>query len=270
MLKLAPSCSPHAERPCPQHRALPRGKWDGCKCIPNVEHQVHRRGAGIGFQRACRRQVGGAPSGAPGGSAPGNAGGNATAASVMYKAAYKVDGQTASKSGQTYAATGADESAVRVTNAGKLTLTDAKITTSGNTSSQDSSSFYGLNAGVLADAGSQITLSDSSVTTTGSGANGVFATGSGSSVTLSNVTIKATADGGHGVMATNGGTLTLSNVDMERPELARPLATDRGGGTITVNGGTMKTSGTNSPGIYSTGAITVTGATYWPPAPRPP
>lgn len=52
------------------------------------------------------------------------------------------------------------------------------------------------------------------MTTSGSGANGVFATGSGTSITLSDVTIKATAQGGHGVDATLGGTLTLTNVDI--------------------------------------------------------
>jgi hypothetical protein len=39
------------------------------------------------------------------------------------------------------------------------------------------------------------------------------------------------------------------------------IATDRGGGTIKVIGGTYRTSGQSSPGLYSTGAITVTGAT---------
>ncbi len=39
------------------------------------------------------------------------------------------------------------------------------------------------------------------------------------------------------------------------------IATNRGGGTITATGGTIITSGTDSPGIYSTGAITIVGAT---------
>jgi len=38
------------------------------------------------------------------------------------------------------------------------------------------------------------------------------------------------------------------------------IATDRGGGTITATGGTVTTSGQDSPGIYSTGAITVSNA----------
>jgi hypothetical protein len=177
-------------------------------------------------------------------------------------AAYKQDGGTETQTGQTYAATQTDESAVYVTNGGSLTLADGTITSTGDTSSTDNSSFYGLNAAVLAEAGSTIDLSGSTVTTSGTGANGVFATGSGSSVTIENVTIHATGNGGHGVMATQGGTMTLTNVDMTTAGASSgAIATDRGGGTINVTGGNVTTSGQNSPDIYSTGDITVTGGT---------
>ncbi|HVO43032.1 MAG TPA: hypothetical protein VMT34_10430 [Aggregatilineales bacterium] len=176
--------------------------------------------------------------------------------------AYAQSGGSVTRTDQTYMASSTDESAVYVTNGGTFDLTNATITSSGNTSSQDNSSFHGLNAAVLAADGSTIKLSNSSVTTSGTGANGVFATGTGSSVTLSRVTIKATADGGHAVMATNAGSLVLTDVDMVTAGAhSGAIATDRGGGTISVTGGTVVTSGQDSPGIYSTGAITVTGAT---------
>jgi hypothetical protein len=180
----------------------------------------------------------------------------------VYKitAAYAQDGGNETKDAEIYTATETDQSAIYVNNSGKLTLTFADITTSGNTSSQDNSSFFGLNAAVLAAGGSTISLSDSTIATSGKGANGVFATDAGSSVTLSNVTIQAGADGGHGVMATNGGSLTLTNVDINTAGgSSAGIATDRGGGTIKVTGGSVVTSGQNSPDIYSTGAISVTG-----------
>jgi hypothetical protein len=59
--------------------------------------------------------------------------------------------------------------------------------------SQDNSSVYGLNAAMLAEAASQITLSNATNSTIGTGANGAFATGSGSSVTLARVAIPATS-----------------------------------------------------------------------------
>ena len=137
------------------------------------------------------------------------------------------------------------------------------IKTSGGTSSQDNSSFAGLNAGLLATAGGVITVTGGTIATSGTGANGAFATGAGSSVTLNGVTINASADGAHAVMATQTGSMTLTNVTMTTAGgSASAIATDRGGGTINVTGGTVATSGMNSAGIYSTGAITVTGTTF--------
>ena len=181
--------------------------------------------------------------------------------STTTSAAYQQSGGNETKTNQTYTASNTDESAVYVTNGGTLTLTNSTIITSGNTSSQDNSSFYGLNAAVLAESGSAITISNSSITTSGTGANGAFATGSGSSVTLANVTITATADGGHGVMATQGGAVTLTDVNIATTGgSSAPIATDRGSGTITMKGGSMTASGQNSPCIYSTGVITVSGS----------
>ncbi len=175
---------------------------------------------------------------------------------------YNLSGGSASKTGETLNATEDDQSAVLVTGDSLLTMSGMKITTIGNTSSMDSSSFYGLNAAVLAKAGSEISLADSTVETTGTGANGVFAAGENARVKLSNVTIQCKATGAHGVDATLGGTLTLENVNITTAGdgAAAAIATDRGGGTITVTGGTVLTTGAKSPAIYSTGSITATGA----------
>ncbi len=184
-----------------------------------------------------------------------------TGNSYTITATYQLDGGSEDISGQTYTADDKDKSAIYVLNGGILTLKDAIITTSGDTSSQDNSSFYGLNAAVLAASGGMIDLSDSTITTSGLGANGAFATGSGSSVTLSNVTIYATGDGGHGVMATQGGVLMLNQVTMTTAgKNSGVVATDRGSGTITMVGGSALASGQDSPAIYSTGNITISGA----------
>ena len=183
--------------------------------------------------------------------------------SVTYNATYKLDGGAASQSGQSYTATAADTSGVWVTNSGVLILTSPVIRTSGNTSSTDNSSFYGLNAALLATAAGSATVTGGSIATSGTGANGAFATGAGSSLTLNGVAINATGDGGHAVMATQGASLTLTNVTMNTAGgSASAIATDRGGGAINVTGGAIATSGSNSAGIYSTGAIAVSGATF--------
>lgn len=52
-----------------------------------------------------------------------------------YYAAYKLNGGTASQTGQTYSASATDTSGVWVTNSGVLTLENCIITTNGDTSS---------------------------------------------------------------------------------------------------------------------------------------
>lgn len=62
-------------------------------------------------------------------------------------------------------------------------------------------------------------------------------------------------------MATLGGSLTLTDVHVVTSgKNGAPIATDRGSGTVTVTRGTISSSGTDSPGIYSTGVINVTDA----------
>jgi uncharacterized protein (TIGR03437 family) len=198
---------------------------------------------------------------AQGGTPPGGTPPGGTTTTVTYNATYTLNGGTATQSNQTYSATATDTSGVWVTNSGVLTLSNPIITTSGNTSSTDSSSFAGLNAGLLVTSGSA-TVTGGTITTGGTGANGAFAYNTGSTVSLTNTTINATGDGGHAVMATGGATLTTSNVNMTTTGgSSSAVATDRGGGTITVNGGIVTTGGNNSADIYSTGNISVTGAT---------
>jgi hypothetical protein len=191
---------------------------------------------------------------------PGGSDGNSAATGA---ATYSQSGGTVTKSNQTIIASKQNESAVKITNSGVFTLTDSTVSKTGDTSSMDDSSFYGLNAAILAESGSKITLSNITITTTGSGANGVFATGQGSTINLTDVTINCTNTGAHGVDATMAGILNLMNVDIATAGngASAGIATDRGGGTIDVTGGTVTTSGTKSPPIYSTGKITVSGAT---------
>jgi hypothetical protein len=197
------------------------------------------------------------PSGQPSGQPPGGGG-----SSPQYTptGAYTLSEGTATKSG-TITATEDNQSGVLVTG-GTLTLDNAQITTSGNSSSADESSFYGLNAGVLANNGGTIKMKRGSVTTTGSGANGVFAYGAGV-INLDGTRIKATGEYAHGIMASGGGVITASNLNISTAGgSSAPIATDRGSGTITVTGGSFTSSGNNSPGLYSTGKLTATRARF--------
>ena len=193
----------------------------------------------------------------PGG--PGGPGGGETL-NIKTTATYNFNTK-ANKTSMTIKASKKDESGVKTTAGGVLTLSNSTITTTGDSSSMDGSSFYGLNAAVLAEAASTIDLTNCTIRTSGTGANGVFASGSGAQIQLKDVTIYCTADGAHGVDATLKGTLSLTNVDITTAGAhGAAIATDRGEGTITVSGGTHHTSGAASPGIYSTGDIKISGA----------
>ena len=185
-------------------------------------------------------------------------GGTSSASPYTFSGSYTLDGKTGKETNANYTADTDDTSAVYVLNCSKLTLINPTISTRGNSSSMDASSFYGLNAAVLAASDSYVEITGGSVTTTGSGANGVFATGKGTTINLTGITINCTGEGGHGVDATLEGVLNLKDVDIiTAGSHGAAIATDRGSGIINVDGGKVATYGRDSPGIYSTGTISV-------------
>lgn len=178
-------------------------------------------------------------------------------------AVYSVSGQTASKSGETYTATKANQSGVMASKSANLTLANVTINkTGGDTTSEDESNFYGLNAALVAKSGSKVTISGSKINTSADGSNGVFSTGSGSVVNVSDTTINTTKNSSRGLDATMTGTINANNVTVNTAGThCAAIATDRGNGTVNVKGGSMTTTGKDSPGIYSTGKISASDAT---------
>jgi hypothetical protein len=172
------------------------------------------------------------------------------------------EGGAATRSSETISATGKCTSGVKVSNHGTYTLDNCEVRTTGNTTSMENSSFYGLNAGVLALSDGKVVMTGGSIVTRGTGANGAFACGKGTVVQLSKVMIGCTASGARGVDATLGGTVNCTDVDIKTAGngAAAAISTDRGGGQVTFTRGTAVTSGTRSPAIYSTGDISVSDA----------
>lgn len=128
----------------------------------------------------------------------------------------------------------------------------------GNSSNGGQSNFYGLNAAVITQGGSELVLQNVTVTTDADGANAVFSTGDGSVVSIKNIKIHTHANSSRGLDATYGGMITADKVDITTEGAhCAAFATDRGEGTVTVNGGVARTSGEGSPVIYSTGDISV-------------
>ncbi len=178
---------------------------------------------------------------------------------------FTLSGGSATETNQTYTATLTDQSSVYVLNSGHLTLNTCTMQKTGDSSNLNNSSQYGLNAAILATTSSSIILNGGSVTSNASGANGLFATGSSTTVNMTNGTITTGGDLSHGVDVTYGGTITLYGVNITTTGASSSaLATDFGGGTVNVTGGTISASNTSqnshSAGIYSTGSISVSGA----------
>ncbi len=184
--------------------------------------------------------------------------------SVLYGQTYSQSSGTTTLSGQTYSSSTADLSAVKVTG-GTLNLSNSTISSSGNTSSTDNSSFYGLNAVILAYTSSGAAIINSSgntISSTGTGANGIFAYGK-AVITTTGDKFTHTGGGGHAIMCSGGGAITVINDTAETSGgSSSTIATDRGSGTITITGGSYTANGNNSAAIYSTGKITCTDATF--------
>lgn len=215
-----------------------------------------------------------APSGeAPSGEAPSDApsgasqpGGGADTTTFDYNGSYtgalEADGEEVSSEGESTEATQAGQNAALAQNGGTLSITNGTLTKSGDDTDADNCNFYGLNSILLSvGEGSVVNVSDTTLSATSQGSNGIFATDSGT-VSAKNVTISTTADNSRGLDATYGGTIDASDIEVTtQGDHSAALATDRGGGTISVDGATLSTAGSGSPLIYSTGDIEVSDAT---------
>lgn len=161
-----------------------------------------------------------------------------------------------------YISENTDENALRVE--GSVTYSGTALSiqkTSGDTSNTESSDFYGLNAGFLSLDGASATLTDSIITTSAQGANGIFAYGSNTNVTVSNTSITTSADNSGGIDVTGKASIQASNLNIEtNGQSSAAIRSDRGGGTLNVTQGTYTTNGTGSPAVYCTADITVTDA----------
>ena len=163
--------------------------------------------------------------------------------------------------GGTYTSTSADENAIRADNTITASLTDVTVTKSaGAASNSDASSFYGLNAAILALGGATLNITGGSVTASAEGANGVFAY-DGATINISDTTIDVSGGNAGGIEVAGGGIMNATNLTVTS-KVKAAIRSDRGGGTLTVNGGTYTTSGSSgAPAVYSTAKVTVSNAT---------
>lgn len=199
---------------------------------------------------------------------PGGPGGQRT--EVKYAGATELT-TAATETGKTYESTKADESALMVSTKDGVTIDQPTVSKMGDSDGGDNCSFYGQNAAVLVKGGSTTTIKGGSITSDGTGANGVFSyggngghnggDGDGTTVIIEDTKITTTGDGSGGIMTTGGGVTKAKNLTVNTSgRSSAPIRTDRGGGTVTVDGGSYTSNGLGSPVIYSTADVTVSDA----------
>jgi hypothetical protein len=202
----------------------------------------------------------GASTGGHSGGGAGNSGnqpgGGGTSASATYSGATTFTSDT-TEDGKTYASTTADQSAVLVQNGANAVLTNPTITKSGDTSSADNSSFYGVNASLLSTKGNAY-VKNGTVTSTAEGGAGLCGYSSTGFVYASGTTITTSKNAAGGIHVCGGGTVDGWDLTATtQGEHSAAIRSDRGGGTIVEDGGTFTSNGSGSPAIYSTADITV-------------
>lgn len=202
---------------------------------------------------------------------------NADGVTVTYHALYLIDGEEKSYSASDFAdgkveASYSNEIAFLVINGGSLTLDGIEIAKSGDATtssiSDDAYNFYGLNDAVVAvGSGTSAVLNGCTVNSSAIHGNAVFAADDAKITVTGGITIKNTQErGGRGFFASYGGSVVSSDggvVISTSGNNSAALATDRGGGTIIVTGesNVLSTQSNDSPCVYSTGTITVSGVT---------
>ena len=215
--------------------------------------------------------------GGPGGTPPGGFGGGisgggpgGSSADIAYSASVEISSAD-NQSGQTYASTTADESALLVSTEADVTISNPTVTKAGDSDGGDNCNFYGLNAAVLVKDGTTTTITGGTITSDADGANGVFCyggnggqngtAGDGTALYIYDTSITTTGNGSGGIMTTGGGITYAYDLTVETSgRSSAAIRTDRGGGTVVVDGGTYTSNGLGSPAIYSTADITVSNA----------
>ncbi len=206
----------------------------------------------------------------PSGGMPGGPGGGSSA-DIDYKGSVEI-ASSETQEDQTYESTTSDESALLITANDAVVITNPTVTKTGDSDGGDNCNFYGLNAAVLCKDGADVTITGGTITSSASGANGVFcyggnggqngADGDGTTVTISDTVITTTGSGSGGIMTTGGGITYAYDLTVTTSgQSSAAIRTDRGGGWVYVDGGTYTSNGLGSPAIYSTAEIHVANAT---------
>ena len=202
------------------------------------------------------------PDGNGNGGTPPDGGGGADTMTYDYSGTMSgkktADGKEVTSDGEIIDSDTTDQNAALSENGGTLKITNGTLSKSGDDTNGDNCNFYGINSiSLTAGEKSKSEISDSRLTADSEGSNGIFATDSGT-VYADNDTITTAKGNSRGLDATYSGTIIANQMNIStKGDHSASIATDRGGGDISVTNSTLKTEGSGSPLLYSTGNIQV-------------
>lgn len=151
-----------------------------------------------------------------------------------------------------------DETALAIEEKSKGTITKVSVEKIGDSSNLSVSDKTGWNSAIQVNTSSDITIDDVKVTTNGSGASGVVATGSNAVISISGSDITTENERSKGLLISNGGTIYANKLNITTSGLkSSAVATDFEGGLIEIKDSKIKCSGEKSAGVYATSTIKV-------------
>ena len=148
----------------------------------------------------------------------------------------------------------ADKNVILVKDGGNFSMLKINVNKSGDTSDLDNANLYGLNAAFLVLNSSTSTMYESTITTNGKGAYGLFAYGDNSKIVIAESTI-TTKGSNSGLLATNSGIINPYRLEIFTSGDSSPFFTTTNNGTIICESCSGITEGKDSPLIYSKGTV---------------
>jgi hypothetical protein len=149
-----------------------------------------------------------------------------------------------------------DQSVIVLRNDGNLEMKKSIIKKiGGDVSSENYSMNFGLNSAiVLMGANASLKLENCGIRTESVGSNGIFLATEGARAALNNLTIVTTMNGSSCLLIRSKGSITSRDIDASTMGAYSP-AISVSVGSLNVKGGVVKTYGTSSPGIFSSGNV---------------
>ncbi len=167
-----------------------------------------------------------------------------------------VDDKKTDASGKKYNTHKANANTILVGNRGSLEMSGSALTKTGDTTNGAKSRLHGLNAVLIASEGSSASIDNTTLTSGGTGANGLFSTGKDTTITANDLKIQTSGNSSGGLDATYGGSIHAEGLDITTKGTDSPaIAADEQQGTVKVTNTAVNSDGENSPCVRAEGNV---------------